>query len=417
MVFSALKQAANRLAATVLAADAASIPPVPPAFNPADTVGSRTKLQGAIARAPGPLYYLIPDVASVHTSRSKQISISEDGDPASASDRSETAFATLNIDTVMYGILRTAGGSAEMQMTVGCSPTGAPVSFSPIVGTPFNSLSATIGVGAPQTITIDQAVGLVGGSWIPWAGSPGAPPAIPTQAGILTIAAADATAIDQEPFFGPIGSPSRAMRIASLTVISTVIPTTCAHTATFVAGLLGDNIGRPLSVALASIQPLANPADGPILAAARLAAPPRYYYGSLPLPPGSKLGAACAPPPMPPANLAEPPNQLPRPRPATRLTVRLSRRHQPLGRGNDAEFAAAEENIPCYEAGGPVDDAALGGAVEAEGNKGSKMVCADAPLELALAWGCLGATMRLGCPRHDHVRRLEGDAVVGAEAG
>jgi hypothetical protein len=66
------------------------------------------------------------------------------------------------------------------------------------------------------------------------------------------------------------------MRIASLTVISTVIPTTCAHTATFVAGLLGDNIGRPLSVALASIQPLANPADGPILAAARLAAPPFF---------------------------------------------------------------------------------------------------------------------------------------------
>jgi hypothetical protein len=276
MVFSALKQAANKLAATILSPDAPSIPPVPPAFNPADSVGSRLRLQGAIARAPGPTYFLLPDVVSIHTSRSKQISVSDDGDPASASDRSEALFATLNVDNVIYNILRTAGGSNEMQMTVGGSPTGAPVSFSPIVGTPFDSLSATIGVGAPQTITIDQAVGLVGGSWIPWAGSPGAPPAIPTQAGILTIAAADATAIDQEPFLGPIGSPSRAMRIASLTVISTVIPTTCAHTATFVAGLLGDNIGRPLSVALASIQPPANPADGPILVAARLAAPPFF---------------------------------------------------------------------------------------------------------------------------------------------
>jgi len=228
MVFSALKQAANKLAATILSPDAPSIPPVPPAFNPADSVGSRLRLQGAIARAPGPTYFLLPDVVSIHTSRSKQISVSDDGDPASASDRSEALFATLNVDNVIYNILRTAGGSNEMQMTVGGSPTGAPVSFSPIVGTPFDSLSATIGVGAPQTITIDQAVGLVGGSWIPWAGSPGAPPAIPTQAGILTIAAADATAIDQEPFLGPIGSPSRAMRIASLTVISTVIPTTFA---------------------------------------------------------------------------------------------------------------------------------------------------------------------------------------------
>ena len=85
--------------------------------------------------------------------------------------------------------------------------------------------------------------------------------------------------------------------------------------------------------------------------------------------------------------------------------------------GDDAEFAAAEEDVPRYEAGGPVDDAALGGAVEAEGDEGSKMVRADAPLELALAWGCLGATMRLGRPWHDHVGRLEGDAVMGAEAG
>ena len=273
MVFSALKQAANRLAATVLAADAASIPPVPPAFNPADTVGSRTKLQGAIARAPGPLYYLIPDVASVHTSRSKQISISEDGDPASASDRSETAFATLNIDTVMYGILRTAGGSAEIQMTVGGTPTGPPVSFSPIVGTPFDSLSVTIGVGAPQTITIAQAVALINGSWIPWAGAPGAPPAIPIQAGIPTIASADAAPIDQASFLGPVGSPDRAMRTASLGLVLTGFPTSCAHTASLVGGIIGNNIARPLSVALACIQPPANPADGPILSAARLAAP------------------------------------------------------------------------------------------------------------------------------------------------
>ena len=273
MVFSALKQAAIKLAATILSPDAPSIPPVPPAFNPADAVGSRIGLQGAIARAPGPIYFLIPDVPSNHGARSKQISVSEDGDPDSASDRSEALFATLNIDNVIYGILQTAGGSSGIQMTVGGTPTGAPVSLSPVVGTPFDSLSVTVGVGAPQIITIAQAVGLINGSWIPWAGSSGAPPALPIQAGIPTLAAADATPIDQDSFFGPTGSPTCAMRTASLGLVLSALPTSCAHTASLVGGIIGNDISRPLSVALACIQAPANPADGPILSAARLAAP------------------------------------------------------------------------------------------------------------------------------------------------
>ena len=64
------------------------------------------------------------------------------------------------------------------------------------------------------------------------------------------------------------------MREASLNLVLTGLPTTCAHTASFVAGIIDQNIGRPLSVALASIQPPANAADGAILTAARLAAPP-----------------------------------------------------------------------------------------------------------------------------------------------
>ena len=270
--------AANQLAATILAPDAAPIPPVHPAFSLTDTVGSRARLQGSIARAAGPTYFLIPDVVSTYTSRSRQISVSDDGDPASASDRSETAFQALNIDNVIYGILRTVGGSGELPMTVGGTPSGPAVSFSPIVGSPFDSLSVTIGVGAPQTISIAQAVGLIGGSWIPWAGMPGAPPAIPAQVGIPTLIAADATPIDAASFLGPVGSPESAMRSTSLGIAlsGTGIPTTCAHTATLVAGIIGANIARPLSVALASIQPPANPADGLILSAARLAAPPFF---------------------------------------------------------------------------------------------------------------------------------------------
>ena len=175
-------------------------------------MGSRARLQGSIAKAAGPTYFLIPDVVSNHTSRSRQISISDDGNPASASDKTETALQALNIDNVIYGILRTVGGSGELPMTVGGTPAGPAVSFSPIVGSPFDPLSVTIGLGAPQTTSIEQAVGLIGGSWIPWAGSLGAPPAIPVRTGIATLIAADATLIDAAAFFGPAGSPDNAMR-------------------------------------------------------------------------------------------------------------------------------------------------------------------------------------------------------------
>ena len=211
MVFSALLKAAKDLAATILSPDALPIPPVQPAFNLTDTVGSRTKLQGAIARAPGPIYFHFPDVASMLTSRSGGLNVSDDGDPASASYRSETAFAALNIDSVIFDVLKTAAGSGALPMTVGGTPSGSSVTFSPAIGTPFDSLNVTIGVGAPQIINIDQAVGLVASKWIPWAGMPGAPPAMPIQAGVATLIAADPTIINQDEFLGVAGSPSRAM--------------------------------------------------------------------------------------------------------------------------------------------------------------------------------------------------------------
>ena len=276
MVFSALMKAAKDLAATILPPDALPIPPVQPAFNLTDTVGSRTKLQGAIARAPGPIYFYFPDVASMLTSRSGGLNVSDDGNPASASYRSETAFAALNIDSVIFDVLKTAAGSGALPMTVGGTPSGSSVTFSPAIGTPFDSFNVTIGVGAPQIINIDQAVGLVASKWIPWAGTPGAPPAMPIQAGVATLIAADPTIINQDEFLGVAGSPSRAMRNASLGVILTVIPTTCAHTASLVAGMTNSDIARPLSVALASIQAPANAADGIILSAARLAVPPFF---------------------------------------------------------------------------------------------------------------------------------------------
>ena len=99
MVFSALVQAANKLAATILPSNATPIPPVQQAFTLADTEGSRARLQGAIARAPGLLgahvYYLIPDALSPLTARSKSLSLSDDGDATSATDRSEAAFLDI----------------------------------------------------------------------------------------------------------------------------------------------------------------------------------------------------------------------------------------------------------------------------------------------------------------------------------
>ena len=276
MVFSALMKAAKDLAATILLPDALPIPPVQPAFSATDTVGSRMKLQGAIARAAGPIYYHFPDVTSSLGPRSKQLTVSDDGDPVSASDRSETVFQALNIDSVIFDVLKTAAGSGVTPMTVGGTPSGPSVTLSPVIANPFDSLNVTIGVGAPQIINIAQAVGLIAGTWIPWAGTPGAPPAMPVQAGVPTLAAADTTLINQDDFLGAVGSPARAMKNASLGIILSVIPTTCALTASFVAGMIDANIARPLSVALASIQPPANATDGTILSAARLAAPPFF---------------------------------------------------------------------------------------------------------------------------------------------
>ena len=250
-------------------------------------MGSRARLQGSIAKAAGPTYFLIPDVVSNHTSRSRQISISDDGNPASASDKTETAFQALNIDNVIYGILRTVGGSGELPMTVGGTPAGPAVSFSPIVGSPFDPLSVTIGLGAPQTTSIEQAVG------IPWAGSLGAPPAIPVRTGIATLIAADATLIDAAAFFGPAGSPDNAMRstLLGIALSGTSTPHRVAQSARTADRPQGREARRRhrLQLSLSPSRPLPSPSAWAAQAASRR--DERAYLNALT---GATLGSACS---------------------------------------------------------------------------------------------------------------------------
>ena len=275
-MFISFKQAASKLAATILAPDAPMVASIAPAFNPGDTVGTRDRLRGSIGRAPGlvPVYYLFPDNPSGLNAGSKKLHVSTDGDPSSGADITENAFQALNIDSVIFGILRTSGGADDLKMTVGGVAGATAVTLSPVTSSPFTSITATVGTGAPQVITIQQAIGLVGATWLPWTGASRQPPTIPVQAGIPTLIAADATAADLDIYLG-VG-PARTMRDASLALVLPTPQTDCAHTASLIAGITGCDISRPLSVALAAIKPPATPGDGPILIAARAASTPFF---------------------------------------------------------------------------------------------------------------------------------------------
>ncbi len=169
------------------------------------------------------------------------------------------------------------------------------VLLQPVVATPFTHLDASIGGGAAQRLTIEQSVALVGKQWLPWAGAPEQPPTIDAEAGIQLYPAAQTTAIDANVAFGPAVHGAQAMRVASLGVVSATI-TECKHLADFVAGVIGKDISRPLCVALSSIIPAAAATDGPMLAAARTAAPAFFssFIASLDALPSHHIAVATA---------------------------------------------------------------------------------------------------------------------------
>ena len=55
------------------------VEPIPPGYDDSDLAASRVRLQGAIARAPGPVYFAFPTGTPTQSTASKKMSISADG--------------------------------------------------------------------------------------------------------------------------------------------------------------------------------------------------------------------------------------------------------------------------------------------------------------------------------------------------
>ena len=270
--FSSLERAATALASAILDPSTPKVPAVPAAVTGNDIANARERLRGAIGRnTAGPTFFLFPDVPSTLGATSKKLHVSEGGDPAAGSDRTEAQMGALNIDSVVYNLcMGDAAGSSAAGLTLAGDPSQA-VTLRPIAASPFVGIRASIGAGAPQDISIDQAVALVGKEWLPWAGADEQPPPIAAQVGIPLVAAALATAIDPAVIYGPTG-PSHVMRAAALGVITTAW-TQCDHVADFVAGLVNRDIARPLVVALAALGVPPAAGEGSMLTAVRAAAP------------------------------------------------------------------------------------------------------------------------------------------------
>ena len=251
MVFSILERAARQLSETILSEDAPRIAAIPPGFNDADAVGSRDRLRGAILRASaGPAYYLVPDAPSSLGAQSKSLALSDSGDAGSPTQRTGAQIGTLGIDSYILNIMRVAGSSDAQQLTVGGNPLAPAVSLSPVVASPWINVSAIVGMGSAQTVSIDQATTLVGAHWRPWIGAVDAPPALPTEVGLIDLAAADATLIDLTSVYG--AGSSRVMRETSLQQVLNTPPTQCVHIAALVGGIINRDVQRPLSVAFAA---------------------------------------------------------------------------------------------------------------------------------------------------------------------
>ena len=272
MVFSILERAARQLSETILAEDAPRVAAIPAGFNGADAVGARNRLRGAILQSSaGPTFFLVPDVASSRTAASKMLSVSEAGDAASATEKSEAQVNALAIDRYILDVLRVSGSSDAIQLTVGGLSDGAAVSIAPIIASPWTQVTATVGMGAPQPIDIAQVPTLVGKEWLPWAGALEQPPTLPVETGLLDLATADAATVAADALLG-VG-PARAMREASLQLVLHAPPTRCGHMAALVSSIINRDVQRPLAIALASVQAAPDPADGPRLIAARAATP------------------------------------------------------------------------------------------------------------------------------------------------
>ena len=269
-----LYDAAASLAASVLPTGTPSVPAITASATTTDPVAARERLQGALVKAAGGEYFLVPAEASTLGAGSKKIPLSATGNFADATDRSEAQLAALSISEVALNIvLGTASTSTSPTLRVAGKPDGLPVTLAPIIEPALTRMRATVAGGTTTDITVEQAIALVGASWLPWAGREELPPPVLAAADVPDLATADAAPVVAPVLFGP--DAARAMRVASLQVLGMTL-SSYGEVSALVAGITAaPEIRRPLAIALAAHAapaPAAPPSD--LLKAILATAPP-----------------------------------------------------------------------------------------------------------------------------------------------
>ena len=246
-----LYDAAASLAASVLPTGTPSVPAITASATTTDPVAARERLQGALVKAAGGEYFLVPAEASTLGAGSKKIPLSATGNFADATDRSEAQLAALSISEVALNIvLGTASTSTSPTLRVAGKPDGLPVTLAPIIEPALTRMRATVAGGTTTDITVEQAIALVGASWLPWAGREELPPPVLAAADVPDLATADAAPVVAPVLFGP--DAARAMRVASLQVLGMTL-SSYGEVSALVAGITAaPEIRRPLAIALAA---------------------------------------------------------------------------------------------------------------------------------------------------------------------
>ena len=269
-MIATLKGTLRVLSETVLPAGTPAVEPIPAAMDATAPIASRKRLEGSIVKCSGDKYLLIPPGSSRLSASSRKIPMSASGDEGDVADRTEAALATLNPENVMIGILTSSSGSGARAGEL--KVAGLPVVVRAVSdASGFETVSIAVAGGEPVNKPIGELHGIIGEKWVPWGGSPAAPPPLPAIAGVPSLAAAAGTPIGTGQLLGT--GAARALRVASLGIIGVALAN-CSDSAAFIHAIAPSDEAsiRALTVALAASAADADPADGPGLLAVRAAA-------------------------------------------------------------------------------------------------------------------------------------------------
>ena len=269
-MIATLKGTLRVLSETVLPAGTPAVEPIPASMDATATVASRKRLEGSIVKCSGDKYLLIPPGSSKLSATSRKIPMSISGDDGDAIDRTEAALATLNPEGVMIGILTSANGSGTRAGEL--KVAGLPVEVRAVAdASGFATVAIAVAGGDPVNKPIGELEDIIGEKWVPWGGSPAAPPPLPAIAGVPLLAAAASRPIGAGQLLGT--GAARALRTASLGIMGVALAN-CGDSAAFLHAIAPSDEAsiRALTAALAASAVDADPADGPGLLAVRAAA-------------------------------------------------------------------------------------------------------------------------------------------------